>query len=381
MARCANVKRKWPYVVGGIVCALLLFAGFIRLRYGGGKPFPSRISDPELDGNVLELVAELPLPPGNIAVSPEGRVFFTFHPDGKPKTKLAEWVDGEAVPFPSEAAQAELQTPLGLRLDAQGRLWLVDNAEHGTGQPQLVAFDVASGDKVVEHHFESDIVGLGSHLNDLAVHPDGKHLYIAEASIFAKSPALIVYDIEHERARRLLEGHASVMPEEYYISVDGEPIEVFGLFAVRPGVDSIALDRRGEWLYFAAVTATRMYRVRARDLDNLYLSADELAARVEVFGDKTLSDGITTDDAGGIYLTDPQHDAVVRMNADASLTTLVRDDRLRWPDGFSFGPDGYLYVTCSALQHVIMKSADHVAAHAPYHIFRFKPGASATPGH
>lgn len=364
-----------------IAVVLLLLVGAVRLRYGGGETFPNRSGKPELDSSALEVVAELPLPPGNIAVSPEGRVFFTFHPDAKPPVKLAEWVDGAAKPYPSEEAQASLATPLGLRLDRQGRLWVVDNANHGTGAPQLVAFDIATGHTIVEQRFSSDIAGPGSHLNDLAVHPDGKHLYIADASIFAKTPALIVYDIEHKLARRVLEGHPSVAAEDYYISVDGRPIEVLGLFAVRPGVDSIALDRKGEWLYFAAVTATRMYRVRARDLDSTYLSADELAARVETVGDKTLSDGITTDDAGNLYLSDPQHDAVVRMNADASLTTLIADRRLRWPDGFSFGPDGWLYVTCSALQHVIMKSASHVAEHAPYSIFRFKPGTTGEPGH
>ena len=213
------------------------------------------------------------------------------------------------------------------------------------------------------------------------MHPDGDRVYIAEASIFAQSPALIAFDLAKQEARRLLEGHESVEAEDYYITVDGSPIEVFGLFAVRPGVDSIALDGAAEWLYFAAVTARKMYRVRASDLDNNTLTPGELAERVEVFGDKSQSDGITIDDAGRIYLTDPEHNAVIRMNADASLTTLLRDDRLRWPDGFSFGPDGWLYVTCSALQHVIMKSSSHVAEHGPYHIFRFQPGATAHAGH
>ena len=171
------------------------------------------------------------------------------------------------------------------------------------------------------------------------------------------------------------------MPEPYYITVDGEPIEPLGLFAVRPGVDSIALDRKGEWLYYAAVTATKMYRIPTAVLDDPALSADRVAAAVEVDADKTESDGITSDDAGTLYLSDPEHNAIVALRPDRSLETLFVDPRLRWPDGFGFGPDGWLYVTCSALQHVIMKGEDSIEANAPYHIFRFRPGATAAPGH
>ena len=76
-----------------------------------------------------------------------------------------------------------------------------------------------------------------------------------------------------------------------------------------------------------------------------------------------------------------EHSAVAHASGpDRKLTTLVKDARLRWPDGFSFGPDGWLYVTCSSLQDVLFVSAAHMRAHAPYQIFRFKPGPAAVPG-
>ena len=58
--------------------------------------------------------------------------------------------------------------------------------------------------------------------------------------------------------------------------VQGTRMEFFGLFTVRPGVDSIALDDAGEWLYFAPVTNTHLYRVRTADLHDPRLSWREL---------------------------------------------------------------------------------------------------------
>jgi sugar lactone lactonase YvrE len=363
-----------------VLCVLLVVA--LWLRYGGGERFEDRTTDPEMDASVLEVVADLDLPPGNIAVSSSGRIFFSFHPEAQPPVQVAELVDREPVPYPPDLPdELAYQSVLSLRIDRQGRLWVLDNANHGFGTPRLLAFDLATGDLVHRYDFPREVAGRGSHLNDFQVSPDGRHVYIADASIFAKTPALVVYDVEARASRRLLEGHESVTPEKYVPVVQGRTMLIFGLFAVRPGVDSIALDRDGEWLYFAPVTSNHMYRTRRADLDEEALSARQLEGLVERFALKTMSDGITTDVEDNVYLSDPDESAIVMLQADGRLRTLLKDPKLRWPDGFSFGPDGWLYVTCSALHQVIGQSEGRVHANAPYQIFRFKPGPVGIPGH
>ncbi|TAL57954.1 MAG: hypothetical protein EPN84_13395, partial [Legionella sp.] len=319
---------------------------------------------------------------GDIAVSADGRVFVTLHPEATPSLSLVELIDGRMQPWPSVEAQAQFVDVLGIRIDAQNRLWALDNGHHGMQPVRLVGFDIASGKPLREIVFDRAISGLGSHYNDLQVSADGSTIYIADASFFGHKPALVVVDVATGTARRLLEQHVSVTPDDYIAVVQGRAMEAFGLVAIRPGVDSIALSRDDQWLYYAPITSERLYRIRTRDLRDLALSSAQLAEKVETLALKTMSDGITTDDEGRVYLTDLEHSAIVRYAPETgAMQTLIKTERLRWPDGLSFGPDGWLYVTGSALHQVIGLPPSSVAAHAPYPVFRFQPGASAAAGH
>lgn len=361
-------------LVLGLALVALLLAG-VRARYGGGAVFPDRSGLPSLGPDALELVANLPHPPGNIAVSPSGRVFATFHPEGSPPISVFELVDGRPVAYPPGGLPGDLayQSALALRVDRRNRLWVLDHGRYGFGTARLLAFDLESGALVHRHDFPSKIALLGSMLNDFQVAPDGKHVYVADASLFALIPAIVVYDVSARTSHRVLAGHESVLAENFAPVVQGTRMEFFGLFTVRPGVDSIALDDAGQWLYFASVTGTHLYRARTSDLREARMPWRELESRVERFAEKTMSDGIAIDAAGTLYLSDLEHSAVVALGQDRKLRTLVKDERLRWPDGFSFGPDGWLYLTCSALHQVILKSPDEIASNAPFQIWRFRP--------
>lgn len=366
----------------GLLILIAVIAVILRARYGGGEPYPDLSGEPVFGTDALEVVVTSPEPIGNLAVSADGRVFYTIHPESRPEgAKLLEWIDGEPKAFPTEAAQALLETPLGIAIDSQDRLWVIDHGNHATGQAKLLAFDLGSGEVVHEHAFDSNVAELGSFLQDLQVDSTGEHVYIADVSFWRQNPGLVVYDVASGQARRVLESDPSVSPQDWLIRNPTKDMTFFGgLVVLKPGVDGIAIDREDEWVYFGAMTHDTMYRVKVEDLLDSSLSDGALSARVEAVGKKPLNDGLSVDNEGNVLITDVEHSAVIRMTPEGELTTLVKDGRIRWADALSYGPDGWLYVADSAIPDQMLQPKSHIEAAAPYHIFRFKPGIDGVPG-
>ena len=366
--------RRAKLLIFVITLLILMIGASTYIRFGGGATnFPDRTSKAVQSWDDVELVANLSTPPGNIAVSDQGRVFISQHPEAHPDLKIVELKNGVVLAFPDLAAQAQWHTPLGIRIDQQQRLWVLDASNHGFKQVTLTAYNIESKQQIHHHTFEPEIMGLGSHANDLQVSADGKTIYIADASILSKKPAIIIYNTETQSARRILSAHNSVIGDKFTPVVHGNIMSVAGIFDIRPGVDSIALDRQGEWLYFAPITEDAMYRIATKDLLNEELNNESLALKIETFGKKTMSDGITIDHSGRLYLSDIENNAIVRMDQQGNLTTLLKHPNLRWPDGFSFGNDGWLYLTCSSLHEVIGRLPSNIEKKGPYQVYRFKP--------
>ena len=365
-----------------ILCALVLIGTTILwVRHGGGASYPDLSTAPVLDSASLEQVLESSEPVGNVAVNRDGRIFFTVHPESRPTgNKLLEYVRGAAVPYPSGASQADLfDTVLGVSIDRYNRLWTIDHGNHGMRTARIVAIDLDTDTVIREQSLSPDIAPAGSFLQDLQVSADGNTVVIADASFWRKSPAIIVYDVQTGEARRVLESHESVSAENYMIRNGDREMEFLGgVAALRGGVDGIALGP--EWLYYAALSGSGLYRVRLKDLRDNSLPPGQLANRVERYSDKPLSDGLSLDVEGNVYITDIEHSSIFIVNAERELRTLIQSRKVRWADALSFGPDGYLYLADSALSELILKSREHIDAHGPYRIFRFKPGVEGVPG-
>lgn len=365
-----------------LLLVALATAAYLRVTYGDGKPYEFTPKAALLPITALQSVVTYEEPIGNVAVAADGRIFFTVHPESHPTgNKLLVVTGAEIKPFPDAARQSLFNTVLGVRIDDQDRLWTIDSGNHGLGTARLIAFDIATGKIVHDHAFGSDIAPLGSFLQDMAIAPDGRTIYIADVSFFRRNPAIIVYDVAGGSARRVLEGNSSVYPQNWLIRNPVRIMRFFGgLLELKCGVDGITLDPTGEWLVYGAMNHDTLFRVRTADLRDPKLDNADLAARLQSMGPKPLSDGLSRDSLGNIYITDIEHSAVLRKTTDGRLETVIKDSRIRWADSLSFGPAGYLYVGDSAIPDVMLQSRAHMDGSRPYHIFRFKPGVEGDPG-
>lgn len=381
-------RRRIVRIFRNFGIGLLAFIGILALvlyiRYGGGSSYPDLSTEPLLPKSALEEVFAYPEPLGNIAVSRDNRIFFTVHPESRPAGhKVLEIVDGQARPFPNAAYQdTAYTTVLGMTIDEQNRLWTIDHGNHGFDPVKILVFDLNTNRRTATHILPDEVGERLSFCNDLSISPDGRWAYIADVSFFGNNPSLIVLDTKTGTSKRLLEDHESVVSQDYIPENKTKRMSFFGgLVTLTPGIDGIVVGPKGEFVYYGAMSHEGLYRVPTAALQNFDLSPEDLGAKVEWMGKKPLSDGLSIDTLGNVYITDVDHGGIARMEPDGTLKTLIRDDdRVRWADGASFGGDGNLYFTDSAIPDQMLRSKSHMREKAPYYIYRVNPGIGGIPG-
>ena len=335
------------------------------------------------DKATLESVAEFPKSQvTGVTVSPKGRIFvnFPFWSDDH-TISVAEVIDGKARPYPDEAWNAKDGPPAKRWVCVQsvvcggsGALWVLDPASPKTeaavkGSPKLVQIDLSSNQAVRTIAFDETIAPEKSYLNDVRF--DGDHAYITESGL----GALIVVELKTGRARRLLANHpATKVEERAEIVVDDMKI-VDPKTGKAPAfhADGIALDRENGWLYFHALTAHRMYRIRTAALRDATHDEDWLARQVEKLADTPKPDGMLEARDGAVYLAAFEKNAIVRFDPDSGESkTVIRDERLQWPDTMAWGPDAALYVTTSQIHRMPKYHGGQHRQRGPFAVWRLR---------
>jgi sugar lactone lactonase YvrE len=304
-----------------------------------------------------------------VTVSEDGRIFVNFPrwTEDTPVSVAELKPDGTLRPYPDAEwnrwrnAKKNEMTPhdhwvcvQSVVADGRGNLWVLDPAAPATGfvvpdGPKLVQVDLASDRVLRAFAFDAELAPQGSYLNDVRISPDGRHAYITDSG---PKCAIVVLDLTEGSAWRVLEEHPTTQPEkDVVVKTDGKPLRRPDGRGAEFSADGIALSRDGKWLYWQALTGRTLYRVPTAALHDSSSSDDALSAKIERVGENGVSDGLWIDERDQMWISALEENAVkVRDLASGTITTVVQDDRLRWPDTFSQGPDGAIYVTASHIQ-------------------------------
>ncbi|MFD0893740.1 SMP-30/gluconolactonase/LRE family protein [Luteolibacter ambystomatis] len=321
-----------------------------------------------------------------VTVSSKGRIFVNFpFWDERHTLSVAELKDGKPQSFPDgrwNSKEGDAATRFvcvqSVVCDKGDHLLVVD-----TGSPmqqgviangaKLVEIDLTTDKVVRTFPMGPDVAPAASYLNDIRIDRENQSAYLTESG----EGSLIVVDLSSGRARRLLENHPSTHAEPSKVLVVGDekPVDPKTGGTPRFHADGIALDEQGGWLYYHALTGDTLYRVPTAALRNPALSPEALAAKVEKVAVTSSPDGMIEDNQGGIYLAAFEKSAVTRFDIAAGKETLiVRDDRLKWPDTFSWGPDGWLYVTTSQIHLMPKYNRGENKRIEPFRVYKVKSG-------
>lgn len=338
----------------------------------------------------FDVIANLDKGPGNVTVTADGRIIMSLHQFYLPKYSVVEYKNKVLVPFPNKAlansdstSKLKLDSVLGIRSDANGIVWMLDNGMRSGVPPKLVGWDTKIDKLHQIIYLPEPIAPKDTFVNDFAVDLRHNYIFISDPA-GGTNAAIIVVNLSTGTARRVLEGHASVIPENVDLIVDNAPIQVkdYSGKLIRPhiGINPITEDLNNEWVYFAPMHGLSLYRIKADDLINEKLDAKMLASRVERYSDKPISDGMTIDKDNNIYLGELSANAIGVISADKKYQRLAQCPRLSWVDSFSFGPGGQLFAVVNRLHQSGTLNGGVSTSKPPYYLLQIKPLAAGLTG-
>jgi sugar lactone lactonase YvrE len=346
----------------------------------------------------VECVARFEHQVTGVTVSEDNRIFVNFPrwTEDAPVSVAELLADGGVKPYPDEewnawrnARKDELSPEdhwvcvQSVVADGRGSLWVLDPAAPAQshvvdGGPKLVRIDLATNKVTRTIAFGEDTAPQGSYLNDVRFAPDGAFAYITDSGV---KGAIVVVEVASGKAARVLDGDASTqMKKGRDVKADGKVLRRPDGRGVEFSADGIELSGDGDYLYWQAIKGDTLYRIRTELLRGAGMRGEDVSGEVEPFGLNGVNDGLLIPrGTNRMLLTNVENDAIAMRDLDqgpdAPLQTLVQDARLRWPDTFSQGPDGTVYVTTSHIQDSAFFKPDAPSA-LPTELWKLRPAGT-----
>jgi sugar lactone lactonase YvrE len=345
--------------------------------------------------------------PTGVTVSQEGRIFVNFPKWGDEVSfTVAEITAGEGrvVAYPDEAINqtnpndlaAALVSVQSVVVDPVDRLWILDTGSPlfqptKYGGPKLVCVDLKTNQVIKKILFPQSVALPTTYLNDirfdLRIGKEGV-AYITDSSQNGPN-GIIVVDLASGESWRRLNDHPSTKSadiQSFLPIVEGRAFVVKQQqqdeknrsikLAANMGSDGIAISATGELLYYCPLASRKLYSVSTKGLTDKTSDDQYVSQTVRDEGDKGgASDGLESDAEGRIYVTNYEHNSILRRNQDGEWETIVHDPRLLWPDTLSLASNGYLYVTANQLHRQARFHNGQDMRRKPYMLFRIKVDA------
>lgn len=341
----------------------------------------------------VEVYATVDQAAGNIAFTAQGDLVYSNHPFFKPQYRVVSYNSNtkSVSPFPNLSWNTPrtsddhyLSNVLGIRDDSNGIVWMLDMGQRDPVTPKIVGWNTLTNQLERIYYLPVTALKDTSQPNDMVVDLIHHVFIIADEGIGnggdGSTAALIITDMKTGLSRRILEGTRTTLPENTPTVISGNALAVNGKNLL-VGADGITADSKFEWLYYAPLNGTKLYRVRISDLINESLSANKLDKLIETFSSKPNNGGLSIDTAGNLYLTALESNSVsVILAKDRSVHQLVSDKNMLWPDGVSYNKkDGYMYVSAAQVHLGAVFNDGVDKSTQPFYIFRFKPLAAGVP--
>ncbi len=344
--------------------------------------------------------------PTGVTVSQRGRIFVNYPRWGDPVPfTVGEIVNGREVPFPSRAINdfgakntrailAQENTPRAQKLrrthlvgvqsvvvDPRDRLWILDTGSVlfgpiAYGGPKLVCVDLNTNRVVRTILMPLSVVMPTSYLNDIRFDlskGQGGFAYITDSG----ASGIITVDLASGAAKRRLTNHPSAIKEPKFVpfpegrAMFSTPPKMFPTY-VKFQTDGIAISNDGSRLFYCPLASRRLYSVSTAALRDFNASDADVAATIIDYGEKGMSDGLESDTQNRVYCTQPETNSISRRLPNGLFETVVKSDRLLWPDTMSLAGDGYLYVTSNQLNRQKGYNFGKDLRQKPYSLFRVR---------